>query len=90
LEHVSLLQLFFQISTDFEIFKRFQVKVGLANLCSYRLIATIFPNRPELHFGQEVLHGDLQSLHYDHKLILGCITLFGPLKQILSDLNIFL
>jgi hypothetical protein len=24
----------------------------------------LFPNPPELHFGQEVLHDDLQWLHY--------------------------
>jgi hypothetical protein len=35
---------FFQISTDFEIFKRFQVKAGLTDLCSYRPIATLFSN----------------------------------------------
>jgi hypothetical protein len=34
----------FQISTDFEIFKRFPVKAALTNLCSIRLIATNFPN----------------------------------------------
>jgi hypothetical protein len=36
------------------------------------MIATLIANRPELHFGQGVLHGDLQCLHYDlvevHKL----------------------
>jgi hypothetical protein len=55
---------FFQISTDFELLKRFQVKAGLTDLCSNRLIATIFPNRTKFHFGQGVLHGDLQSLDY--------------------------
>jgi hypothetical protein len=41
-------------------------------MCSHRLIATTIANPPELDFGQEVLHGDLQRLHYDlvdlHKL----------------------
>jgi hypothetical protein len=36
----------------------------LTDLCLNRLIATIVPNRSELHFGQGVLHGDLQSMHY--------------------------
>jgi hypothetical protein len=62
----------FQISTDFQLFKRFQVKAGLTDLCSYRLIATLFANLPELHFEQGVFHGYLQSLHYHmvdmHKL----------------------
>jgi hypothetical protein len=48
----------------FELIKRFQVKPSLTDLCPSRLIATLFTNRPELHFGQGVLHGDLQSLHY--------------------------
>jgi hypothetical protein len=62
----------FQISTDFELFKRFRVKHGSTELCSHRLIPTLITNPPELHFGQEVLRGDLQYLHYDlvdmHKL----------------------
>jgi hypothetical protein len=33
-------------------------------MCSYRLIATPIANSPELHFGQEVLHGDLKCLYY--------------------------
>jgi hypothetical protein len=49
---------------DFEIFKRFRVQAGLTDLFLNRLIATLFSNRLELHFGQGVLHGDLQSLHY--------------------------
>jgi hypothetical protein len=57
---------------DFKLFKRFPVKVGLIGLCSNRLITTLFPNRPELHFGQGVLHSDLQCFHYHlvdmHKL----------------------
>jgi hypothetical protein len=55
---------FFQISTDFELFKRFPVKVGLTKLCSHRLIATLIANPSELYFGQEVVHGDPQCLHY--------------------------
>jgi hypothetical protein len=54
---------FFQFSTNFELFKRFQIKAGLTYLCSYRLIATLFPNQPEVQFEQGVLYGDLQSLH---------------------------
>jgi hypothetical protein len=54
----------FQISTDFELFKRFWVKAGLTELCSHRLVATLIANPAELHFGQEVLHGDLKCLHY--------------------------
>jgi hypothetical protein len=109
---------FYQISTDSKLIKRFWVKVGLTDLCTNRLIATRFPNWPVLHFGQGVLHDDLQSLHYQPfdtyklsskiqeviefqrwlvvKLILEksvwklvCITLFGPFKQILIDLNNF-
>jgi hypothetical protein len=49
---------------DFELFKRFRVKAGLTNLRSNRLIATLFLNRSELHFGQGLLHCDLQSLYY--------------------------
>jgi hypothetical protein len=54
----------FQISTNFELFKRFRVTAGLTEMCSHRLIATIIANRPELHFGQGVLHGDIKYLHY--------------------------
>jgi hypothetical protein len=43
-------------------------------LCSHRLIAKLIENPPELQFGQEVIHGNLQCLHYDlvdiHKLSL--------------------
>jgi hypothetical protein len=91
----------------------------LTKLWSDRLIATLIAKAPEFHFGQEVLHGDLQGLDYDlgdmHTLNLNikediefqrglivklnrgkfsvwklcCIALFGPLKQILLDLNKF-
>jgi hypothetical protein len=33
-------------------------------VCSYRLIATLPANAPDLHCGQGFLHGDLQSFHY--------------------------
>jgi hypothetical protein len=42
------------------MFKRFRVKASLTEMCSYRLIATLLTNPPELLFGQEVLHGELQ------------------------------
>jgi hypothetical protein len=48
---------------DFELIKGFQVKAGLTDLYSYRLIATLFPNRPELNFGQGVIHSALQTFH---------------------------
>jgi hypothetical protein len=32
---------------------------------SNRPIEILIPNAPELHFGQRVLHGDLQRLYYD-------------------------
>jgi hypothetical protein len=41
---------FFQISTDFELFKRFQVKIDLTEMCSYKLIATPIANPAELYF----------------------------------------
>jgi hypothetical protein len=36
----------------------------LTDLCSYRLIVTLFPNRSEIQFVQGVQHGDLKSFHY--------------------------
>jgi hypothetical protein len=54
---------FFQFNTDFELFKRFHVKVGLTKMCSYKLIATPNANLGELHFGQGVHQDDLQGLH---------------------------
>jgi hypothetical protein len=36
----------------------------LKELWSDRLIEILIPNRSMLHFGQEVLHGDLQILYY--------------------------
>jgi hypothetical protein len=62
----------FQFSMDFELFKRFQVQVGLTEMCSYKLIAIPIANSGELHFGQGVFHCVLQSLYYNlvdmHKL----------------------
>jgi hypothetical protein len=34
-------------------------------LWSDRLIEILTPNAPELHFGQGLLHGDLQRLYYN-------------------------
>jgi hypothetical protein len=38
----------------------------LTKLCSISLVATAIENSPELDCGQGVLHGALQTLHYDH------------------------
>jgi hypothetical protein len=38
----------------------------LTKLCSISLVATAIENSPELNCGQGVLHGALQTLHYDH------------------------
>jgi hypothetical protein len=64
LAHFSLLT-FFQFSTDFELFQRFQVKLDLTKLWSIKLIARAITNPPELNFGLGVLHGALQTLNYD-------------------------
>jgi hypothetical protein len=41
-------------------------------MCSISLVATAIANPPELNIGQGVLHGALQTFHYDlidmHKL----------------------
>jgi hypothetical protein len=37
----------------------------LTELWSDRLIASLIENAPKLHFGQEVLHDDLQGLYSD-------------------------
>jgi hypothetical protein len=34
-------------------------------MCSLWLIVTIIANPPELNLGQEVIHDDLQTSHYD-------------------------
>jgi hypothetical protein len=49
----------------FELFKRFRVEAELTEICSIRLFATTTANPPKLKVGQEVLHGDLQIMHYD-------------------------
>jgi hypothetical protein len=49
----------FPISMDFELIKRFFRQTDLNELWSDRLIENIIPNPSKLHFGQEVLHGDL-------------------------------
>jgi hypothetical protein len=46
-------------------FKRFQVKIGLTEMFSYKLIATPIANPGELHFEQGVHHYDLQSFLYN-------------------------
>ncbi len=56
---------FFWFSSDFELSKRFQVKIGLTEMWSYKLIATPFSNPGELHFEQGVHHYDLQSFLYN-------------------------
>jgi hypothetical protein len=38
----------------------------LTKLCSISLVVTAIENSPELNCGQGVLHGALQTLHYDH------------------------
>jgi hypothetical protein len=38
---------------------------GLTKAWSDRLVVNLIPKAPELHFGQGVLHGDLQGLDYD-------------------------
>jgi hypothetical protein len=37
----------------------------LKKLWSDRLIEIVISNAPELHFGQGLLHGDLQRLYHD-------------------------
>jgi hypothetical protein len=55
----------FQISLDFKLNWRFCSKFESPENCSLRLIATTIAYPSELNFGQEVIHGDLQFLHYD-------------------------
>jgi hypothetical protein len=50
---------FFQITMDFELFKRFWVKAELTEMWSHMLIAILIANPQEPHFRQDVLHGDL-------------------------------
>jgi hypothetical protein len=55
---------FFQIFIDFELIQGFR-KTDLKELWPDRLIEILIPNSPELHFGQGLLHDDLQRLYYD-------------------------
>jgi hypothetical protein len=48
---------------DFELIQKFRFKFELSEICSLRLIVTTIANPPELKLGQEVLHGDLHTLH---------------------------
>jgi hypothetical protein len=63
---------FLRFSTNFELFQRLKVKLDLIKLWPINLFATAIANPPELNFGRGVLHGALQTLHYDlidmHKL----------------------
>jgi hypothetical protein len=43
-------------------------------LWSDRLIASLIANAPELHFGQEILHGDLKRFYSD----LGDMHILNP------------
>jgi hypothetical protein len=40
-------------------------KTDWTELWSDRLLETLVANPSKLHFGQDVLHGDLQRLYYD-------------------------
>jgi hypothetical protein len=64
--------IFLRFSTNFKLFQRFQVKLDLTKLWSIKLMATAIENSPEFNFGRGVLHGALQTLHYNlidmHKL----------------------
>jgi hypothetical protein len=40
-------------------------KTDLIELWSDRLLETLVANPSKLHFGQKVLHGDIQGLYYD-------------------------
>jgi hypothetical protein len=40
-------------------------KTDLNELWSDRLLEIVIANSSKLHFGQEVLHGDLERLYYD-------------------------
>jgi hypothetical protein len=55
---------FLKISTDFELSK-YSRKTDLNELLSDMLIEIFIANPSKLHFGQEVMHGDLQRLGYD-------------------------
>jgi hypothetical protein len=40
-------------------------ETDLTELWSDRLLKILIPNVPELHFGQGLLHGDIQRFYYD-------------------------
>jgi hypothetical protein len=67
---------------NFELFKRFRVKAELTELCSHSLIATLIVNPPGIHFGQEVIHGELQYLHYD---LVDMNKLSPRIQEVLSE-----
>jgi hypothetical protein len=54
-----------QNSTDFDLNFIFLFKLELPKNWSLRLIGTTNANPSELKLGQGVLHGDLQTVHYD-------------------------
>jgi hypothetical protein len=53
---------FFQTSTHFGVIRG---KTNLNGLWSDRLIENLTPYALELHFGQGLIHDDLQKLYYD-------------------------
>jgi hypothetical protein len=62
LEQFSCWQLLSNL-LEFLINQNFFRQTDLNELWSDRLIENLIPNPSKLHFGQEVLHGDLQTLH---------------------------
>jgi hypothetical protein len=62
------------MSKYFELFKRFEVKRGLTELWTIKLLATTLANQPGLHFGQSWLHFDLNTLDY-HLVDMHTLTL---------------
>jgi hypothetical protein len=46
-------------------YSKYSSKTDLIELWSDRLLEILIPNLPKLHFGQGLLHGDLQRLDYD-------------------------
>jgi hypothetical protein len=49
---------------DFDLIKRFFRQTDLKELWLDRLIEILISNPSMLHFGQELIHGDLQRLYY--------------------------
>jgi hypothetical protein len=60
-------------------------------MCSLRLIVTAIANPPDLKFGHEGLHGDIQTFHSDlvdmHKLTPHIEELIEFEKRLLLKLN---